>query len=174
MSWADNNGNLWLFGGYGYDINSSRGYLNDLWKYNTSNGKWTWVSGSSESNQANIWYKGSYSSANIPGARDSALTWIDASGNLWLFGGCVTVDQFNCSLINDLWEYNITTNQWRWVSGYDTPNQPGNYGSLKFHLLIIYQLLAKLEQHGLAQMETYGYLVVAAAVIIMIYGVIIL
>ena len=132
MSWADNNGNLWLFGGYGYDINSNRGYLNDLWKYNTNSGKWTWISGSAESNQAGVYgTKGSYSSANVPGARDSALTWIDASGNLWLFGGCVTIDQFNCSLINDLWEYNIAANQWRWVSGYDTPNQSGNYGSLK-------------------------------------------
>src|SRR4029079_318480 len=34
-TWKDNTGNLWLFGGLGYD-NSSVGYLNDLWKYNPS------------------------------------------------------------------------------------------------------------------------------------------
>ena len=27
------------------------------------------------------------SSSNVPGARDSSATWIDSSGNLWLFGG---------------------------------------------------------------------------------------
>ena len=31
--WTDNSGNLWLFGGYGYDASGNLGYLNDLWKY---------------------------------------------------------------------------------------------------------------------------------------------
>ena len=31
--WTDKNGNLWLFGGYGYDANGNLGYLNDLWRY---------------------------------------------------------------------------------------------------------------------------------------------
>ena len=31
VSWADTEGNLWLFGGYGFDDNTS-GSLNDLWK----------------------------------------------------------------------------------------------------------------------------------------------
>ncbi|NVM52731.1 MAG: hypothetical protein HWN66_03425 [Candidatus Helarchaeota archaeon] len=32
VSWTDTAGNLWLFGGDGYD-NASVGLLNDLWKY---------------------------------------------------------------------------------------------------------------------------------------------
>lgn len=43
MNWTDSGGNLWLFGGIGYDLTAgSRGDepLNDLWKY--SNGQWTW------------------------------------------------------------------------------------------------------------------------------------
>ena len=32
-SWTDSSGHLWLFGGYGYDVNSTIGYLNDLWEY---------------------------------------------------------------------------------------------------------------------------------------------
>jgi hypothetical protein len=32
-TWTDSLGNLWLFGGYGYDADSNLGYLNDLWKY---------------------------------------------------------------------------------------------------------------------------------------------
>ena len=31
-SWTDTSGNLWLFGGYGYDSQGSQGWLNDLWK----------------------------------------------------------------------------------------------------------------------------------------------
>jgi hypothetical protein len=35
MSWVDSQGELWLFGGQGYDSTSTtgNGYLNDLWRY---------------------------------------------------------------------------------------------------------------------------------------------
>ena len=34
MSWIDASGNLWLFGGDGYDsVGTQDEYLNDLWKY---------------------------------------------------------------------------------------------------------------------------------------------
>jgi hypothetical protein len=33
VTWQDSSGNLWLFGGNGYDSNKTFGYLNDLWKY---------------------------------------------------------------------------------------------------------------------------------------------
>jgi hypothetical protein len=32
-NWIDVNGNLWIFGGYGYDKTGSQGRLNDLWKF---------------------------------------------------------------------------------------------------------------------------------------------
>ena len=35
-SWTDHNGNLWLFGGYGYALPNSPYYLNDLWEYEPS------------------------------------------------------------------------------------------------------------------------------------------
>ena len=35
-TWADGSGNLWLFGGLGYDASSNMGEMNDLWKYNIS------------------------------------------------------------------------------------------------------------------------------------------
>src|SRR5271155_5705447 len=34
MTWADKAGNLWLFGGYGYDSSGKSNLLNDLWQYN--------------------------------------------------------------------------------------------------------------------------------------------
>ncbi|MBI4947339.1 MAG: hypothetical protein HY840_13185, partial [Bacteroidetes bacterium] len=33
ISWTDNSGNLWLFGGYGYSATGTLGFLNDLWMY---------------------------------------------------------------------------------------------------------------------------------------------
>jgi hypothetical protein len=60
--------------------------LNDLWKFNGVN--WIWISGSNSINQnGNYGTKGIASSTNIPGARYDAVSWIDSSNNLWLFGG---------------------------------------------------------------------------------------
>ena len=35
-SWTDSSGNLWLFGGVGYDSGGADGNLNDLWRYSPS------------------------------------------------------------------------------------------------------------------------------------------
>ncbi len=115
VSWIDASGNLWLFGGY-----SSAGFFNDLWKFDGSN--WTWVSGSNIPNQPdNYGVKGVANSANIPGARQRSVSWIDASDNLWLFGGSSSVGSFN-----DLWKFDGSN--WTWVSGSDSRGQHGNYG----------------------------------------------
>ena len=44
VSWTDVHGNLWLFGGQGYDSKGNIGYLNDLWEFNGTN--WAWAAGS--------------------------------------------------------------------------------------------------------------------------------
>jgi hypothetical protein len=33
-TWTYSNGNLWLFGGFGFDAQGTAGYLNDMWQYN--------------------------------------------------------------------------------------------------------------------------------------------
>ena len=38
MSWTDGSGNLWLFGGEGYDSSGHDGWLNDLWVFGTTCG----------------------------------------------------------------------------------------------------------------------------------------
>ena len=32
-------------------------------------------------------------------------------------------------LLNDLWKYRMNDSTWTWISGSNTTNQPGNYGS---------------------------------------------
>ena len=129
-AWTDSSGNFWLYGGNGYDSTASYGFLNDLWEYSTSTGQWTWVGGSNLVNQpAAYGTQGTAAAGNTPGARNGGTSWTDASGNFWLFGGYFhndasgVVDHFN-----DLWEY--SSGQWTWVSGSDSPDQSGTYGTL--------------------------------------------
>ena len=127
VSWKDSSGNLWLFGGEGYDATGTDGYLNDLWKFDGTN--WTWVSGANTANQAGVYGTMSVAhSANIPGARDSSVSWIDSSGNFWLFGGYGYDSAGVAGWLNDLWKFDGTN--WTWVSGANTVNQAGFYGTL--------------------------------------------
>jgi hypothetical protein len=125
VSWSDASGNLWLFGGIGYSISGlGNGLLNDLWKYNIASGLWTWVSGDIINEGYGVYSyglygtKGTASAANKPGGRNSAVSWSDGSGNLWLFGGeGWGAFGFAGGLLNDLWKYNIASGRWTWVSG---------------------------------------------------------
>jgi N-acetylneuraminic acid mutarotase len=131
MSWTDNSGNLWLFGGNGTDVNGNGGYLNDLWEFNPSTNEWTWMGGSSTANQPGVYGTlGTLAAGNIPGGRYSATSWVDGSGNLWLFGGNGTDVNGNGGYLNDLWEFNPSTNEWAWMGGSSTGHQPGVYGTL--------------------------------------------
>jgi len=141
VTWTDPNGNLWLFGGYGYDSSGTAGYLNDLWEFKPSTNQWTWIGGSSKVPQAQGGQAGVYgtlgapAAANVPGARSGAAGWADKTGNLWLYGG----DGFDASgtqgTLNDLWEFNPSTGEWTWMGGNSLvpglyEGQPGVYGTI--------------------------------------------
>jgi N-acetylneuraminic acid mutarotase len=131
VSWTDGNGNVWLFGGAGVGSGGTSGSLNDLWEFNPTADTWTWVNGSSSTNQAGVYgSRGTPATANIPGARDSAVSWIDKSGNLWLFGGGGADSTGNSGDLNDLWKFNPTSKMWTWISGSSSANQAGVYGTL--------------------------------------------
>jgi N-acetylneuraminic acid mutarotase len=112
--WTDSAGNFWLFGGSGYASTSTTDILNDLWKY--SAGEWTWVGGSNLGNQSGIYGTlGVAAPQNTPGARVLAVSWIDPSGNFWLFGGTGTNSIGVTTFLNDLWIY--SSGEWTWESG---------------------------------------------------------
>jgi N-acetylneuraminic acid mutarotase len=134
--WTDDEGNLWLFGGYGDDAGGTNGILNDLWEFKPSTSEWTWMSGSgtvgnscftSDSGeticaQPSVYGTlGTPAAGNTPGSREGAITWTDNKGNLWLFGGWSydTTAQVQY-YFDELWEYNPSTNQWAWMSGSST------------------------------------------------------
>ena len=47
---------------------------------------------------------GTPASANIPGGRYGSVSWIDASGNFWLFGGNGIDSTGTLGYLNDLWD----------------------------------------------------------------------
>jgi hypothetical protein len=125
VTWTDLSGNLWLFGGLGYDNLGNLGYLNDLWEYSPSANTWTWVAGSNSINQ-----NGSYVSPFIPGARAWGVGWTDQSGNLWMFGGYGEDSNIldNAGPMNDLWKF-TTGGTWNFIGGSDLINPGGTYGN---------------------------------------------
>lgn len=122
VSWIDGNGNFWLFGGQ----NQQNAAFNDLWEYNPTSNLWTWMSGSSAPEATGVYgTKGSPSAANVPAARYGAVSWTDASGKLWLFGGANNTPN---AFYNDLWRFDPNSNLWTWMSGSSTPFAGGVYG----------------------------------------------
>ena len=127
-SWVDSTGDLWLFGGYGYDSTGSVGKLNDLWEYVPSTGQWTWVVGESVANASAVYGTlGTASTSIVPGARQAASSWVDSSGNLWLSGGIGYDSSGGVGNLNDLWEFTPSTSEWTWVSGGSGDNVTGIY-----------------------------------------------
>jgi N-acetylneuraminic acid mutarotase len=129
--WIDKSGNVWLFGGWGEDADGNTGYLNDLWQYSPSTNEWTWEGGSSSIKSPGTYgTQGVGSTANIPGARQSATIWTDSSGNFWLFGGVgVGGAATEVGELEDLWEFSPASGAWTFVSGSQGVNGPGSQGT---------------------------------------------
>lgn len=126
-AWTDASGNFWIFGGQGYDGSGNFGYLNDLWKYTPGTGQWTWISGDNGVDVNGVYgTKGTPAASNKPGGRGFLTGWTDASGNIWLFGGRGSGSGGD---FNDLWKYDPTADQWTWMSGDNSINNSGVYGT---------------------------------------------
>jgi N-acetylneuraminic acid mutarotase len=115
--WIDSSGNLWLFGGDGFDAIGQQGQLNDLWEFNTSSSQWAWMGGSStvgcgttkfgtQCGQPGVYGTlGTPAAGNVPGGRYIASNWTGGNGDFWLFGGVGYDANSDWGDPNDLWEY---------------------------------------------------------------------
>lgn len=121
--------------------------------------EWTWVRGAdadsptpfgwpgpgSEPYNSDPWYGtlglatpyNAKGAGTVPGGRNASAYWADKSGNFWLFGGEGLDANLHEALLNDLWEYNVSTDEWTWIGGSSTTvelgsltwGQPGIYGT---------------------------------------------
>ncbi len=124
VSWADLSGDLWLHGG----DDGITGPKDDLWRYNIASNMWTWMKGSTGAGNPVYGTKGVSNKFTKPGWRVYAVSWTDASNNLWMFGGLGPDVNTSIGELNDLWRYNIGTRNWTWMSGDNIINQAGVYG----------------------------------------------
>lgn len=107
--WFDNDGKLWLYGGWGYDENNTLGGLADLWLFDPATREWAWMGGSKLSGQNSIGTVGSSSINNSPGWAYNSLGFVDSQNNLWLFNFNDSTDR------TGTWSYNTTTRQWKYL-----------------------------------------------------------
>ncbi len=96
IEWTDKNGILWLLNG------------TTFWKYDPGTNMWTWMRTSNV-----VWgVQGVPSVNNFPGGHGfTALTWVDKNNDLWLYAGAPG------GWDDNLWRYNITTQEWTWMKG---------------------------------------------------------
>jgi hypothetical protein len=108
--WGDGAGNFWLFGGYGYGATTSAAPRDDIWRFNPSTGNWTWMAGTTAANSSPVYdTQGVANATNDPGARGDVATWVDNSGNLWMFGGNSTPTAPTTGrTYTDLWKYQFS------------------------------------------------------------------
>ena len=109
-NWTDSDGNFWLLGGIGRTPSTTLGpaWLNDLWEFKPALNEWAWMGGSSNGYAPGVYGTlGTPAQGNAPGARLNAVTWTDASGNLWLFGGVGDDEKGVAGYLNDLWQYGL-------------------------------------------------------------------
>jgi type IX secretion system substrate protein/galactose oxidase-like protein len=91
--------NLYVWGG-----GSNMGRLNDLWAFDLPTKKWRWVSGSSSPLPAgNFGIRGLSSPSNMPQGMVGPCLWSDKEGNLWLWGGLLSLSTWQ--MANAMWKY---------------------------------------------------------------------
>ena len=129
IAWTDSTGDLWLFGGYGFDERNLY-YLSDLWRYDPDNATWTWMSGPDKVGKSGKYgAQGMIADNSVPGARYDGIAWMDLAGDLWLFGGYGLANSGRGDNLNDLWRYYPNADLWTWISGSDKNKKPGIYGT---------------------------------------------
>jgi hypothetical protein len=135
--WNDGKGHIWLFSGESLDITTDPVYLTDLWQLNQATDQWAWMGGTTSVPYPSQGVGGTYGTVgvpaadNIPGGREGAATWVDKSGNLWLFGGYGLDAAGKSGYLEDWWKFDPSTGQWTWMGGSSSVSScPLAYGVL--------------------------------------------
>lgn len=103
-----------------------------MWRYTPVTNNWTWIKGSNQGSALGVYgTKCVTDSGSNPSHRyESRTSWSDADGNFWMFGGIYPASLFSNVLLNDVWMYCVSTNQWTWEAGDSTSSTVGNWGTI--------------------------------------------
>lgn len=123
LSWQDDSGKFWVFGGIGIDDDYNSGLFQDLWQYTPSNTTWKLVKGSRK-----VLLGRSDNAQDIPLPRRDAMTWVDKNGDLWLFGGRDYSDNLH---YDDMWKFTAKSGIWSAISGTGKFNIKSKRGNKK-------------------------------------------
>lgn len=107
--------------------------LNDLWSWDPIVQQWTWLSGNKVGNtNGRYGTMGAASPINVPGSRMAHSMAMDSNTKkIYLFGGeGIGKSTSTSGLLNDLWEWDLVTARWSWISGSTNIGQPGVYQQL--------------------------------------------
>ncbi len=115
-TWKYNN-KLYLFGGETKDGLQTPHFCNDIWVYDLSTNLWTWIKGNDTFNSKGVYgTKGVSASTNTPSSRKGAAYW-QYNNKFYMFGGMGIDSTGSTGELNDLWEYDAISNNWKWIKG---------------------------------------------------------
>ena len=128
--WIDASGVIWVCGGDGVDSLGQIFKLNDVWKLDPATLEWTWVDGSKIVGVTGVYGELNIpDQANYPGSRSGAVTWVQADGAVFLFGGWGIDASSGEGWLDDVWKFDQTLTTWAWVSGPGVHGYSGKYGT---------------------------------------------
>jgi len=86
---------------------------------------------------------------NVAGGRRRLIpvTWMDANGSVWLFGGQGYDSTGNQGELNDLWEYSPSSGKWTWVGS------PGSAGAGHGRTDRRAQMFASMLHHAVSRID---------------------
>jgi hypothetical protein len=122
----------WAFDDSFYMFSGSAQYqsadlYSDLWQFNVTTKIWTWIAGPSTLNVGPT-----YTGADaVPSGRCEHQGFIHYKNRtLYMFGGYGLDFQAIISNLNDLWKFELSTQQWTFIRGSYYSDDPGTYGQL--------------------------------------------
>lgn len=130
ITWTYNN-KLYLYGGR-WSANE-RDVYSQVWEYDPATNNWTWIHGSTSMRPTPVYgTKGVFATTNLPGGRAESHSCV-INNSLYIYGGTAYGESFSSSAArygtNDLWEYNMSQNTWRFLDGSKTNDPVANFGT---------------------------------------------
>lgn len=103
--------------------------FSDMWKYNITSNNWVWMHGPNEPNRNGVYGTPLVSAlTNVPGARSIAAQYYDdVNSKFYIFGG-LGFSQADYGNLNDLWHYDVATNEWVFHNGEFLSESFGSFG----------------------------------------------